>query len=42
MKKKINLSTNFTTPEILNNYRYSDKNIEDKIKQNEIKKNMRI
>ena len=39
MKKKIfNLTENFTTPEILNKYRHSDKNVEDKIKQNEIKK----
>ena len=33
MKKKFfDLTENFTTPEILNNYRHSDKNIEDKIK----------
>ena len=32
MKKKIfDLTENFTTPEILNKYRHSDKNIEDKI-----------
>ena len=37
-KKKFNLSTNFTTPEILNKYRHSDKNIEDKIKQKEMTK----
>ena len=38
MKKKFNLTTNFTTPEILNKYRNTDKNVEDKIKQNETKK----
>ena len=37
-KKIFNLTENFTTPEILNKYRHTDKNIEDKIKQNEIKK----
>ena len=37
-KKIFDLTTNFTTPEILNKYRNTDKNIEDKIKQNEIKK----
>ena len=37
-KKIFDLTENFTTPEILNKYRNSDKNIEDKIKQNEIKK----
>ena len=32
MKKKIfNLTENFTTPEILNKYRHTDENIEDKI-----------
>ena len=30
-KKIFNLTENFTTPEILNKYRHSDKNIEDKI-----------
>ena len=30
--------SNFTTPEILNKYRYTDKNIEDKIKQKEMTK----
>ena len=30
-KKIFDLSENFTTPEILNKYRHSDKNIEDKI-----------
>ena len=38
MKKKFNLTKNFTTPEILNKYRHTDKNIEDKIKQEEIDK----
>ena len=37
-KKIFDLTENFTTPEILNKYRQSDKNIEDKIKKNEIKK----
>ena len=37
-KKIFDLTGNFTTPEILNKYRHADKNIEDKIKQNEIKK----
>ena len=37
-KKIFDLTENFTTPEILNKYRHSDKKIEDKIKQNEIKK----
>ena len=36
MKKKIfDLTENFTTPEILNKYRITDKNVEDKIKKNE-------
>ena len=34
-KKIFNLTENFTTLEILNKYRDSDKNIEDKIKQNQ-------
>ena len=39
MKKKIfDLISNFATPEILNKYRYTDKNIEDKIKQKEMTK----
>ena len=39
MKKKIfDLTKDFTTPEILNKYRQSDKNIDEKIKQDEIKK----
>ena len=37
-KKIFDITENFTTPEILNKYRHTDKNIEDKIKQNEIKK----
>ena len=37
-KKIFDLTGNFTTTEILNKYRHTDKNIEDKIKQNEIKK----
>ena len=37
-KKIFDLTENFTTPEILNKYRHTDKNVEDKIKQNEIKK----
>ena len=37
-KRIFDLTENFTSPEILNKYRHSDKNIEDKIKQNEIKK----
>ena len=32
-KKIFDLTENFTTPEILNKYRYADKNIEDKIKK---------
>ena len=36
MKKKIfDLTENFLTPEILNKYRHTNKNIEDKIKKNE-------
>ena len=34
-KKIFDLTENFTTPEILNKYRHSDKNVEDKIKQKE-------
>ena len=30
-KKIFDLTENFTSPEILNKYRHSDKNIEDKI-----------
>ena len=32
------MTKNFTTPEILNKYRHTDKNIDDKIKQEEINK----
>ena len=34
-KKIFDLTENFSTPEILNKYRHTDKNIEDKIKKNE-------
>ena len=34
-KKIFDLTENFTTPEILNKYRNTDKNIEDKIKKDE-------
>ena len=34
-KKIFDLTSNFTTPEILNKYRHTDKNVEDKIKQKE-------
>ena len=37
-KKIFDLTDNFTSPEILNKYRDSDKNVEDKIKQKEINK----
>ena len=37
-KKIFNLTENFTTPEILNKYRHSDKNIDKKLKK---KKNMK-
>ena len=37
-RKIFNLTENFTTPEILNKYRHTDKNIEDKIKQKEMTK----
>ena len=36
-KKVFDLAKNFTTPEILDKYRHTDKNIDDKIKQDEIK-----
>ena len=36
-KKIFDLTENFTTSAILNKYRHLDKNVEDKIKQNEIK-----
>ena len=32
-RKILDLTENFTSPEILNKYRHTDKNIEDKIKQ---------
>ena len=35
-RKIFDLTENFTTPEILNKYRHSDKNVEDKIKEKEI------
>ena len=38
MKKNFGLTKNFTTPEILNKYRHSDKNVDKKIKQEEINK----
>ena len=31
MKKIFDLTKNFTTPEILNEYRYTDKNIDKKL-----------
>ena len=34
-KKIFDLTENFSTPEILNKYRHTDKNIEDKIKKDE-------
>ena len=37
-RKFFNLTENFTTPEILNKYRHTDKNIVDKIKQGEMNK----
>ena len=37
-KKIFNLTENFTTPEILNKYRHTDENIEEKIKQKEMTK----
>ena len=36
-KKIFDLTENFTNPEILNKYRHSDKNVEDKIKKNKRK-----
>ena len=32
------MTKNFTTPEILNKYRHTDKNVDNKIKQKEINK----
>ena len=37
-RKIFDLTNKFTTPEILNTYRHTDKNIDDKIKQEEINK----
>ena len=34
-RKIFDLTNNFTTPEILNKYRHTDKNIDDKIKKDE-------
>ena len=34
-KKIFDLTTNFTTPEIFNKYRYTDKNVDKKILKNE-------
>ena len=34
-RKIFDLTNNFTTPEILNKYRHSDKNIDDKIRKDE-------
>ena len=39
-KKIFDLTENFTTPEILNKYRYSDKNIDKKIKEKEKYENL--
>ena len=39
-KKIFDLTENFTTKEILNKYRYSDKNIDKKIKENEKYENL--
>ena len=39
-KKIFDLTDNFTTPEILNKYRYSDKNIDKKIKEKEKYENL--
>ena len=39
-KKIFNLTENFTTPEILNKYRHSDKNIDKKIKEKEKYENL--
>ena len=35
MRKNFDLTENFSTPEVLNKYRHSDKNIEEKMKKNE-------
>ena len=39
-KKIFNLTENFTTPEILNKYRHSDKNVDKKIKENKKYENL--
>ena len=39
-EKIFNLTENFTTPEILNKYRHSDKNVDKKIKENEKYENL--
>ena len=39
-KKIFNLTENFTTPEILNKYRHSDKNVDKKIKEKEKYENL--
>ena len=39
-KKIFDLTENFTSPEILNKYRYTDKNVEDKIKKKEKYENL--
>ena len=39
-KKIFDLTENFTTPEILNKYRHSDKNIDKKIKEKEKYENL--
>ena len=35
-KKIFDLTENFTTPEILNNYRHSDKNVDKKLKRKKL------
>ena len=39
-KKIFDLTENFTTPQILNKYRHSDKNVDKKIKENEKYENL--
>ena len=39
-KKIFDLTENFSTPEILNKYRHSDKNVDKKIKENEKYENL--
>ena len=39
-KKIFDLTEHFTTPEILNEYRHSDKNVNKKIKENEKYENL--